>query len=96
VLTVVHHTIKNPETAFARGEKLMRSEGAPAGTRVMQFYPSQDGAAVTCLWQSQSVESVQQYVDSVLGDSSDNTCYQVDATKAFAETPAGLQAAPSP
>jgi hypothetical protein len=95
MLTVVHHKIKNPETAFARGERLMRSEGAPSGTRVMQFYPSQDGATVTCLWQSQSVESIQDYVDSVLGDSSDNTCYQVDATKAFAETPSGLQALPS-
>ena len=37
MLTVVHHKIKNPEAAFARGEKLMRSEGAPTGTRVVEL-----------------------------------------------------------
>ena len=39
-------------TAFARGERLQRGEGAPQGTRVLQFYPSQDGTLVTCLWES--------------------------------------------
>ena len=37
---VVLHTIKNPQAAFSRGEKLMKNEGAPAGVRVLQFYPA--------------------------------------------------------
>lgn len=93
--TVVQHQIKRPETAFGRGQKLMKNEGAPSGARVIQFYPSQDGSAVTCLWEAESVDSIQDYVDSVLGDSSDNICYAVDVTKAFGEAPSGLQALPS-
>jgi hypothetical protein len=92
---VVQHQIKDLETAFARGEKLIKNEGAPAGVRGLQFYPSTDASAVTCLWEADSVEAIQQYVDSTLGDSSVNTCYQVDAEQAFAERPLGLPASPA-
>ena len=92
---VVQHEIKDPQAAFARGEKLMRNEGAPAGTRVLQFYPSTDASAATCLWEAESVDAVQRYIDATLGDSSVHTCYPVDAGQAFAERPLGLPATPS-
>jgi hypothetical protein len=92
---VVQHQIKDPQTAFARGERLVKNEGAPEGVRGLQFYPSADGSAVTCLWEAGSVEAIQEYVDSTLGDSSVNTCYEVDAEQAFAERPLGLPASPS-
>jgi hypothetical protein len=88
---VVQHHIKDQKTAFARGARLMKSEGAPAGVRNLQFLPSQDGRAVTCLWEAPSVETVQVYVDETLGDSSDNICYAVDAKQAFAQKPSGLR-----
>jgi hypothetical protein len=90
---VVQHRITNAETAFARGEKLIKNKGAPRGARGLQFYPSQDGSAVTCLWDAESVESIQQYVDTTLGDSSENTCYAVNAAQAFADLPAGIAGA---
>jgi hypothetical protein len=92
VYVVVQHQIKNKQTAFSRGEKLIKNEGAPAGVRGLQFYPSTDGSAITCLWEADSVEDVKEYVDSALGDSSENTCYEVDAEQAFAERPLGLPA----
>ncbi len=92
---IVQHQIKDPQAAFSRGEKLMTGEGAPAGVRVLQFYPSSDGSAVTCLWEAGTVESVQHYVDTILGDSSENTSYQVNSLKAFAEPPAGHPASPA-
>ena len=92
---VVQHRIKDPEIAFARGERLIKNEGAPAGVRGLQFYPSQDGSAVTCLWEAPTVESVREYVDSTLGESSDNLCYSVNADQAFASRPAGLPESPA-
>ena len=92
---VAHHTIKDPQAAFSRGEKLIKGEGAPAGVRALQFYPSTDRSAVTCLWKADSVKAVQEYVDSTLGDASQNTCYEVDAGQAFAERPLGLPASPA-
>ena len=87
---IVQHQIKDPEVAFPRGEKLIKGEGAPTGARALQFYPSRDGSAVSCLWEADSVESIQRYVDGAMGNSSANACYEVDAEKAFAERPLGL------
>ncbi len=89
---VVQHQIKDPQRAFSRGEKLIKNEGAPVGVRGLQFYPSTDGSAVTCLWEAESVKEIREYVDSTLGDSSQNACYEVDAEQAFAERPLGLPA----
>jgi hypothetical protein len=91
---VVQHQIVDPEAAFTRGERLKRGDGAPGGARALQFYPSQDGAAVTCLWEGADVDDLQAYVDSTLGEASVNVCYAVDAGHAFAEQPPGI--APSP
>jgi hypothetical protein len=88
---VVQHRITDPQTAFARGERLIMNEGAPAGVHGLQFYPSRDGSAVTCLWEAPSVAAVQQYVDATLGASSENVCYEVAAEKAFSRRPSGIQ-----
>jgi hypothetical protein len=87
---VVQHRFTEAQTAFSRGERLIKNDGAPAGVRGLQFYPAKDGSGATCLWEAGSVEDVQEYVDSTLGDSSDNLCYEVDAEQAFAEPPLGL------
>ncbi|MGW1998074.1 hypothetical protein [Embleya sp. NPDC001921] len=88
---VVQHKILNPETAFSRAQALTDGIGAPGGTRVLQVYPHVDGSAVTCLWETKSVEDVQRFVDTTLGDSSINVCYEVDSEKAFSERPLGLR-----
>src|SRR5215218_11338619 len=41
-------------------------------------------------WEADSVEDVHGYVDSTLGDSSENLCYDVDAEQAFARQPLGI------
>jgi hypothetical protein len=88
---VAQHRFKNPEVAFARGAKLIKNEGAPAGVRGLQFYPNRDGSSAICLWESPSVEAVQTYVDSTLGDSSDNTCYEVATEQSFSRQPKGIR-----
>ena len=87
---VVQHRFTDPEIAFARGAKLIKNEGVPSGVRGLQFYPSRDRSSASCLWEADSVEDVQRYVDSTLEDSSENACYEVDTELAFAEQPLGL------
>ena len=76
---VVHHTITDQETAFARGENLLAGNGAPPGVRVREFYPSRDKIDVFCLWEGTSLEEVHDYVDATLGDSSRQLYFEVDA-----------------
>ncbi|HEX3199222.1 MAG TPA: hypothetical protein VHR39_16860, partial [Propionibacteriaceae bacterium] len=61
---VLQHRITNPQTAFARGQNLLDGTGAPQGTRVLQFYPSRDGNAVFCLWESHSIDELREYADA--------------------------------
>jgi hypothetical protein len=92
---VVQHQFTNSEVALTRGEKLIKNEGAPEGVHGLQFYPSRDHSVATCLWEANTVEDVQRYVDDVLGDSSRNICYEVNAEQAFARQPLGIaEAAP--
>ena len=79
---VVHHRLTDAQTAFARGADLLEGKGAAPGVRVLQFYPSQDQSAVACLWEADSVDTVREYVDSTLGDSSENSYFAVDADQA--------------
>ena len=88
---VVHHWFRNPQVAFSRGVKLMTNDGAPSGVRVLQFYPNKDGSGATCLWEAPAVAPVQRYVDSVLGDSSDNNCFEIDGEQAFSQLPLGMR-----
>jgi hypothetical protein len=92
---VVQHTLTDPPTAFARGERLKSGEGAPRGTHVLQFLPSRDGTLVSCLWESQAVADVQTFVDETLGDASTNLCYAVEESAAFAALPQGIAAPPA-
>jgi hypothetical protein len=87
---IVQHTLLDPATALARGERLIRNEGAPDGTTVLQFYPARDGSLATCLWESSSVADVQRYVDDTLGEASRNLCYDVDTANAFARQPLAI------
>ena len=96
MFVIVQHRLTDPPSALARGERLKRGEGAPGDTRVLQFYPSQDGQFVTCLWESNSVDEVQRYVDETLGDASANMSYPVESSAAFAATPAGISSQARP
>ena len=91
---VAQHEIQDREQAFQRGDRLQVGDGAPEGVRVLQFLPATDGSKVTCLWESASVQDVQQYVDEVLGEASINHCYEVASEPAFAERPIGLATSP--
>ena len=87
---VVQHEFIDPPTAFARGERLIKNEGAPAGARGLQFYPASDGSVAVCLWEAESVDAIQRYVDETLGDASVNRCYEVNAEQSFARQPLGI------
>ena len=74
----------------SRGTSFLKNEGAPAGVRGLQFYPSRDGPQSHAFGRAPSVDSIQRYVDSTLGDSSDNVCYEVASEQAFSLQPSGI------
>jgi hypothetical protein len=75
----VIHRISDPETAQSRGQALFEP---PEGVQLLQFCPSQDFRAASCIWEAGSIEAVSDLVDPTLGDASEQTYYAVDTEQA--------------
>lgn len=71
------HRVKNSQAFLSRGEGLTDPSSAPTGVVPRQFCPSTDLTAATCVWETGSLDVLRDYVDSTLGDSSDNTYFEI-------------------
>ena len=79
---VVQHRITDPEQFFS-GDPEEVTANAPAGVQGRQFFPAQDRSVAVCLWEGDSIDAVRDYVDSVTGDASENTYFEVNAEYAM-------------
>jgi hypothetical protein len=75
----VIHRISDPETAQSRGQALFEPH---EGVQLLQFCPSQDFSAATCIWEAESMDAVRDLVDPTLGDAAEQTYYPVDTEQA--------------
>jgi hypothetical protein len=78
---ITKHQIKDADAFFAAAR--MAAEGAPPGVYGRQFCPSRDGAEAVCLWEADSLEAVREYLDSLIGETSDNAYFEVDTRRAI-------------
>ena len=79
----VMHRIKDPDAMMERGKGLGDPANAPPGVVGHQFCPSTDLSVATCLWEGDSVEAVRDYIDGTLGDSSENSYFEVSTERAM-------------
>jgi hypothetical protein len=75
----VIHRISDPETAQSSGQALFEPQ---EGMQLLQFVPSQDFSAATCLWEAESIDAVRDLVDPALGDASEQTYFAVATEQA--------------
>jgi hypothetical protein len=78
----VMHRIKDPKTMLSRGEGLGDPSNAPRGVTPHQFCPSTDLSVATCVWEADSVDAVRDYIDGTLGDSSENSYFEISTENA--------------
>jgi hypothetical protein len=71
----VIHRVSDPESAQSRGQSLFEPH---EGVRLLQFCPSQEFSAATCIWEADSVDTVRELVDQTLGDASEQTYYEIN------------------
>jgi hypothetical protein len=77
------HQVKDAQAFLSRGERLADASNAPPGVVGRQFCPSKDLSAATCVWEAGSVDVVRDYVDPTLGDSSENTYFEINTEYAL-------------
>jgi hypothetical protein len=68
------HTISDPETFWSAADP----SAIPVGVTLLSTFPNKDGSRAVCLWEADSVETVQSLVDGMAGDAARNECFEVD------------------
>jgi len=77
---VVEHTITNPDVFFGLASRVAE---APSGINALQFFPSVSKDRAVCLWEAKSVDTLKGFLEPLSAQSSRNTYYTVDSTKAI-------------
>ena len=77
---VVEHTITDPDAFFGLAARVAE---APSGIRALQFFPSVSKDRAVCLWEANSVDALKGFLEPLSAQSSRNTYYTVDSTKAI-------------
>lgn len=77
---VVEHTITNPDVFFGLASRVAE---APSGINALQFFPSVSKDRAVCLWEAKSVDALKGFLEPLSAQSSRNTYYTVDSTKAI-------------
>src|SRR5687768_15856886 len=78
---VVQHKISDPATFWSMAKETLSS--MPEGLQLHQSLPNADGSQCVCLWSADSVESVQDFIESGVGHISSNDYYAVETQNAL-------------
>ena len=70
---VAQHQIKDPARFWS-----LSPEG-PGAPTLHAAFPSNDKTKGVCLWESNSIDSLRDSLDALVGDAAENTYFEVDA-----------------
>jgi hypothetical protein len=70
---VAQHRITDPARFWSA------SPQGPGAPRLDAAFPSHDKTRGVCLWESDSIDSLREHIDAVVGDAAENTYFEVDA-----------------
>jgi hypothetical protein len=76
MLIIAHHNISNPEKFWGAAKDITNQ--LPATLKLHGVYPSKDLKTGTCLWEANSVQEVQQFIDKNTQNFAKNFCYEVN------------------
>ena len=72
------HSISDPDRFWGAAD----SSEIPEGTTLRSALPNEDGSRAVCVWESDSVDSVKELVESTVGDVSKNEFFEVNEQNA--------------
>ena len=81
MLIIAHHNISNPEEFWKAAKE--QTQNLPTSLKVLGVYPSKDKRSGTCLWEANSVQEVQQFLDKNTGKFAKNFCYEVNVKESI-------------
>jgi hypothetical protein len=91
MLVIAHHNISNPERFWSVAAEVTKE--LPGNLKVLSVFPATDTKTGTCLWQADSVQEVQDFLDKNAGQYARNFCYEVNEAKSLGLPVINLEAA---
>lgn len=82
---VVHHRVIDRERFLAADPQGIAA-GAPPGAKVRQFLPARDASAADCLWESESLDALREYLDAATRGFCQNTYFELASESALGLT----------
>ena len=79
----VHHNINNPGQFWASAQKSLPELPVAGVQRIINVFPSKDMNQATCIWEADSIDSLDKYLRSKVFDWSKETYFEIDAANAM-------------
>lgn len=78
MLVIANHTIQNADSFWSTAKSITNM--LPSNLKLYSVYASTDKKWATCIWECNSVQEVQKFIDSKLGNYCKTNCYEVNQT----------------
>lgn len=79
---VVQHDIADTEDFWASAQRNLPRLPEAGVKRVVNLFPSQDMNKCTCVWEADSIENLQRYLNEKLASSKADSLYQINEATA--------------
>ena len=83
MIIVVNHKINNPADFWASAQKSLPELPVSGVQRVLQVMPNADMTQATCVWEADSIDSLDTYLRSKVSDLSEETYYELNTAAAM-------------
>ena len=79
----VNHKINNPGEFWASAQKSLPELPVSGVQRIINVFPSADNSQATCIWEADSIETLDKYLRSKVFDWSRETYFEINAANAM-------------
>jgi hypothetical protein len=80
---VVNHKISDPDIFWSAAQTSLPNLPEAGTKRVLNILPNKDMNECVCVWEADSIETLDAYLRSKVGSSSTETYYELDETHAM-------------
>ena len=83
MIIVVNHKVNSPQEFWASAQKSLPELPAQGVQRILQVMPNGDMTEATCVWDADSIDQLDSYLRSKVGDWSKETYYELNTAAAM-------------
>ena len=83
MIILVNHKINTPGSFWQSAQESLPNLPEANVKRVLQALPNADMTEATCLWEAESIDALNSYLRSKVGDASAETYYEVNVANSI-------------